>query len=1621
MTVSSDLYDISCQVNGSGCVGGLYGKLETRDPIEITDGTSTIISSHASGEADCYGGLIGRFVTDALENTLSVGAVSVQTSRSGKAEYYGGGVGIIDESVPTYANFDGFTVTKASNTNALTFGGAVASANNAFVDVNNLTVKTDDAYKGGGVVGTLDHGILRLSGKTDLTEALASDPASGEETEVGQIVGYRNDALIFAKTGWELYRSTTASTVDDIGAWGEVLRLSDVLTVDEDNHSVTIQKPATSYTSIGSQSDFVKTALCFSINADHNPFLSFEGTTYTWETIKNQDIALTADISLIGTGITGLTRDNIVGEEEKHVYYGNFSGVEEVTNGETGEVKTEPKNRSLTLAIGENYPAEGTSNGTIYRHVYNGLFGVTKTTAGKTAIQNVDFAGAVNVNAQKSLYIGAAAALASTNFTAKNINVSTAFTCNGDSSATLGRLLGEADSAVTAINVSNSTFSGNVTGRNSDDSTCLGGVIGKVSGKTVQNYTTINLSGKIENTSAKNNQRLGGLVAVVSNAGNEKMELDTVKANGLEVSGQLTATKDGKGIDSKMGGLLGFSWISTNVDFKSVTIGETTGCTVTIGNTANYGNGAGLVYQGTGKWTVTDLGVNSITVNSNALVSFGMIVNTGWSGLNGTANYSGGSAIYLLLPTTGCYAVNTANFGESFSSPVYDELVAYSAYYRTEGNTRYNYVKDSTTDDLYVLRNGQGVVSIHTGVSEGLKMDNNNSSQSYKAQTSKGNVANPNTRYYYNLNAVTVSKADYEANSQATYSPQQKLMSWGLHQYAHKSIEDNFASVPFDNLDYNMTGYSWYPVDVEGTVNVMGIFTFANEEFEGSEKINYGITPEISPLPFYRTSLDTPAKTQHYLLHAGIFRNVSGTVNIASSSVALTLKGNVSNANSGSGALICGTVRGNSANSHAYVNTNGNIELAGIRINGFTSSTAYAPLLINKADSYTEMMISNVSVVLVKDESNNDVSPYSNGATVASSLIGDFGNSTADTVKITFSNMKLDARDTADISETGLNTIYHTTKSIFTKATLLNQFSYRSGGTGIYNYEYDKDWNTSGTHIGEVTYGLELWDGSDKNITTGRNQYFGQEHKYLGSEYYTSPKEKEVVGKYNFNGYLPYVSVKYSEADKTYQLSVNHSSATLTGCGTYNDPYYISNEDAEKAGNQLKTIEQILNNNNLSSQEINIPLGANGANLSATWHDETYKHAKFQYKSGGTENGITYEAGFYLNNTYAKNSDGKKDKYLSVPEVRTYLAGAYYQLGSDIKINNNVDDSITFGGLGNTNIANDSFAVFRGVIDCAGYTITNESGNPLIASSNGSVVKDGHIITSGSISRTGTQNAFAVGTNNPNQTYGAVIGKILGGDTIIDGVTVEFKSTATITLSGNYAQLVPVGGYVGVVVNGGLIFRGMDDKETDDIAGLPTGVVSVNVPNGDPVNEDNKRWLYVNPIIGRVINGYAVTESDAYRPYEDGTRTYKGGTTDEIRYWDETDQKEVTTAPENLRGVTMQNGNKHYSIGDISSSEGQLKATSASVISVPNGQAFFIMSLLVNSGESARNLGFNQVYQVNRYATYDNIGTSETDSTKCTVIIAMQKMISSNLTIKLTMQKVTCLICIMIVSIIIIL
>ena len=332
----------------------------------------------------------------------------------------------------------------------MTFGGLVASADNSFIDAENVCVKVSGYYKGGGLVGSLKKGVLRMSGATDLTNAKPSSPGGGEETKVGQIVGYRDDALIFAQSDWNFTRCVPETDnkieVDDIGGWGEVIRLSSskltgLFTVDETKHEVTVNKPSTSYTEIGSVLDFAKTALCFQIaENDYIKFGQFGEPAETWETIKSKDITIKSDIDLSGTGITGLTRDNDVGSSEKKFEY-------------SGTIQTQSgvANKTITLAVGEEYgtPGEGVTQGKgrIYRHKYNGLIGF----ADGATVKDLNIAGNINISAMTAMYAGAAAACAKGDFTSTGVKVTASFIFGGSNDLKLGGILGEATSDIGKI------------------------------------------------------------------------------------------------------------------------------------------------------------------------------------------------------------------------------------------------------------------------------------------------------------------------------------------------------------------------------------------------------------------------------------------------------------------------------------------------------------------------------------------------------------------------------------------------------------------------------------------------------------------------------------------------------------------------------------------------------------------------------------------------------------------------------------------------------------------------------------------------------------------------------------------------------------------------------------------------------------------------------------------------------------------------------------------------------------------------------------------------------------------------------------------------------------------
>ena len=1608
-------YTITATVNGEGSIGGLFGVLESEEDSSITFSTNdntkkSASATHSAGDMTNFGGYIGQYIPKS-GSSMNFDNVSASMTKSGGkfTNSYGGAIGAIASD--TYVLFDGFTLTQATNPSSEgKFGGLVGVAGNSFIDTSGTTSISSGSFNGGGLVGRFDDGVLRLKGTVNISGTTC---AGG-----GQIVGDRDDTLIYSD-GCTITRKASPDEYDDIGSWGEVLRFGtgglrkdDVLTENETTHIITIGAPVIA---IGTKEAFAIDAICFSIKVgktngetDGNPWLTYaSGASLNHENIVTTDLELSADVSLVGTGLTGLTRDS---GSRKCTYQGEFDG-----NG-----------RTLTLAIGDT---SNGFNGKIYRHTKNGLFGVlsSRTVDGSVeggTVKNVVFAGNVNVKAKADMCAGAAAAQVSGNFTATDVSVSTAFTHDGSSTIYLGRLVGEATSSIGTIEITNPTtagtpavttygkYEGDVTGANSGASSCFGGVIGKISadtGSKTWGISDVELSGEIKNTSSKAKQQLGGLIAYINSSSADKtssgyertLTLSGIKEDKLTIDGSATGSS---------GGMLGYAWYDTNVNVNGITIGGTTACNLKLTGAADLG---GMVYCATGKWTIPSNGLTltNLAITASNAKSFGMIINKGWNYSDTTTSFfdSGkNSAIYLLLSATNSYDCSGATITGLKTGITFDELVAYSAYYSTASNGDKEYT--DADGDPYILKNGNGIVSIKTS---SLNMSDSGASNTYQPQITQptDNEAayqNKWTRYYYNLDTI----------ASGTGAPE-KLMRWGLNQYAHKSLRsyftNHFSNNVFDNANdettatgyYNMAGYSWYPVDVNTNVKVQGTFKFANAEFEAREAAN-----KVNSLATDKSSL---SHTQHYMMHEGLFRNVTNsTVTLGNT----TWKGTISKLNTpfdseyGTGVLIFGTFVGNDKTTSKLDSSSGSIALDGIRVcnQNLSENGAYAPLLINKVGDYTKLTLKHIYVKNTGTASAPDSSYNStSGSTTvinyaATSLIGNAGLSgSASNINFEFEDIKLDARSGG--TPAGLDSVYPTKHSIFTKATLLNQFMYAVDSDATYNYNHSEDWSDATTHVSGntgVTYGSELSDSTD------RNQWFGDEHWYNNETHdasgkLTSPESGSLTGgasqAYDFSAFLPYVAIADTKAnldlssntEKKHQIRVNHASAQLTGCGTYNDPYMITQGDLEK-------IAKVINGSDLSAATFHFPILKHDVNGVLTeWEDgDTLKTTRWdQY---GDQN-YKYDGTNFRAFTGTEDAPVYSGTGYTPQVVRTYLAGAYYKLNDDITL------STDYAGLGATS---DNYAVFRGVIIGSGAgknKITNESTKPLVVSSNGSVIRNLDVyVNNTNISASCSNASDTYSQSDSTKAYGAVIGQVFGGDNIIDNVKVSFADDAdtaatelgSVKVTGH---LAPVGGYVGVVVNGAVIFRDM--VRGDD---LIKGIDEDHAFESDgttKISMDSTKYLYVNPIVGRVLNGYVVNETTKYRPFENGVREYPDGSkayclSDGITYLAKSDTNfdsldETNTAA--VEKVTMQNGTKNYSIPDIDTGDtgkllvgGYTKNGStiyySAKVTIADAQALFLFGGLIQSKATqssdihlANNDSYSSTYyKTTHIASYASVG-----------------------------------------------
>lgn len=1525
-----------CKVNGTGNCGGLFGELVNGGTMTLSAATA-VTSDHNGGVAANLGGLVGKYMASALSNTLTVdsSATITMTRSAGSADYYGGAIGYLDSADTTnthsaYVKFNGITVS-AGGIGGVTengyFGGLVGGSPYSFVDLAGTNVISYSGISGarnfGGIVGDLSEGVLRLDGTTNLSGAADSSTYTAKS---GQIVGYRDCGLVYAESDWTLTRPSSARLLDDVGSWGEVLNCGDKLTLSKlftnnntigTDHYVTL---ADAVTIIKDKDDFAKTALNIQLNNGQSTGVLHCSSDSTSATLLASDSLQleknTTNIELDGTGITGFTRDNGADADTAYLTFaGTFDG-----NGGT-----------IKLAVGN-----GNYNDYIYRHKYNGLF--AKTSGTTTTVEDLIISGSSVINTRElagGMNVGNIIAKASGGLTLSNVTISSGATINHagtTNSYNIGGLIGDVTSAGT-VTISGCEYSGTITGDSSNkdngSGANIGGLIGLVDSNTFTiNLTDTDLKGTVASTHTRTEHHIGGTIGVIKTNTNassgRKVNITNLKTDGLSVSAS-----------GACGGLLGYGWYKTDVEFtgsNGLKVGSTTA--PTISNTGTLA--AGLCLVATGYWKVNTGGIDidGITVIASSATSFGLIINQGyykqkdetWGDPSSTLS----SAIYLeLAPNAFTVEGDTLTLTPA-TVAVFDELVAY------------------TGPDNNVLANGQGVISVATASHALLKMDDSNTGVTYQhktafAGTNASKQYNPHSRYYYNLDSYRTSPSGNEQN----------FLMWSVKEYAHPSIKDYFSSSYTDTIGsastdvFNMRGYSYYPVDINSgkSITIKGKYSLYNTEFNTTEN---GSGDK-------RSSLDNT--TQHYTMHNALFRNVNGSLTVQDTE--LYGKVNVDYTDTGAGALVMGTVWSDSSGNPATVLIK-SLKLAGIEVDNLGATKhgdadntyTYAPLLINKAGSNATITFKNDTAGNASISNTSAYSSMGAGAStptyIASSLLGKMGSTSVKKLRLSFEDIKLDGRNSTGVTNlSGLTATYNSKGCLFKDAILLDELCYadNSGSQGTYNFTYEVDWNDSGTDPRCVTYGYEI-ENSVENLN--EQHWYKDSWATSTTPRYVHPDNKTSVGsRYTdfSTEFMHYVksysgeTTGYKLSANTHELRVNIKASTFSGCGTYNDPYIIT-----EAGD-FNTIEEIIESGySLGGATIRVPDGVTNSSHNTTWcSDKTDASGHYLYTST-SNNG--YES-IWSNPTNATTLTGDT--------LAQYLAGAYY------KIDSSADITIQSGFTGLSDDVDEPY-VFRGVIDGSGSTIKNESTYPLISSSNGSVVYNLTIDVQPASPRTLTQanskKFLSAGTFNTERCeyYGAVIGQILGGDNIIDSVSVKFTGQIIDANGKTKAQLVPIGGYVGVVVNGGLIFRGMTGTATNNQAGIgASNLKNFSGGTGDVTASTNKKWLYVNPIIGRVLNGYAVTESTSYKPFEDGKRKYGDGSGvvfdgSGFTVVDDIDNYSGTTV-----GVTMRNGTKNYSIADINKDDtadaSKLYVSGRNgTIQIPTAQSFYIMALIVNSG-----------------------------------------------------------------------
>lgn len=1516
-------------VTGSVTAGGLFGSYTYSKANEKTFDISKFsgmkmalaCSSGDTADSAAVGSVLG-LLTNSTDNVkISITGTANDTITSNfngtvRAGFYGGIVGRYSaNALSSELEISDVTVDVTGSCNSTDFGGLIGKIGDnskAYVSVNNTTISinnpTSSQNNYGGLVGYADQAFIDVGGKVKVT---AADVSANQS--VGGIVGKFNKNGVVRlggetnllgfypkdpnKNRCQIVGNRGNALIYSLSGWSFIRTSSKV--IDDMDWGGVLRL---------NDSDLLESA---------NGVLSFDGSghTVTINGFPNNNITISnrADFARAALIMQHDSNDFVKysGASRADMLAANISLSADVDISDTGLTGFMRDNGEGTFTGTLNGTSHkltmtvGTENDKIVFHTHNGLF--AKTSGAKISniklVSNLNIVGD-NASGGDACYIGSVSAYNSGALTIDSVTANVTASPSGAYTNFVGGMVGYVAEATSEVSFTNSAVTANLTYNNSTtkvDCTCLGGVIGMVGAVTstsapVIKFDNVTVGGKITDKHTGSNSRVGGLIAEVGAKDNSasvvpnKVSITNVNINAL------TINSSGK---SNSGGFLGHNWYRVEIDLNSLNVNNSR---LTVNNGTELG---GLVLSTTGYWSIKEVSFDGVTVKATKCINFGMLASTlfgrdydsyGFDYFKGenVNNYrSSRDATYFELTKPNGYKISQdtkINISPSYS--YFDEIARCSIYYSSSAS---------------FMSNRQAIISIPavTDSGERLLYTDGKKCNTYQNQTKKDKSnatdwkSNPSARYYYNLDVYRTNYDNETGGAKATV--------WSARVFAASNIKkyicDKDPGFPKDET-IDLRRYSYYPVDTNNlTISSSSTIIFDNKGFNMSEKVSNNNHPRhTNGNDSVNPSKNDDSRTQHYMMQCGLFRNENGAVTISGK---LTFKGNIGKVNGGSGALVCGSVADDTNTSKKSVKITGSIVLDDLYVNDTSLSlngeNSYAPLLINKIGNMTEITIQNVS----QKKHSMTTAKYDKGGQnyAATSLIGNVGSKKGQNISLTFSNIKLDASNE---------------NSIFKNATLLESFQHSdgAGSSAIYNYKWDDDWGTdsAGNIKHNVTYGKEVSDTLKNRVddVSRQNKYHGDWSK---DDRYTSPVKNNATEEYSFTEYKPYVAKSYETTQNYDEIDVNLERPYLDkGCGTYSDPYIL---DASTLAEVARVISTAAPTN---GWEVNY-----NANVSA---DKSTVNANSAFCKGTNHKTYTYDG--------AGNFVSGKEK-VSKDNMIKYLCEAYYKINDDIVLGS------SFAGLGGTS----NSYVFRGVIvgqkksDGTYPTITNNSASPLIRFSSGSVVKDINIEYTKEVTLSKNNNNKLNYSTGKTEYYGGVMGVVFGGDNIIDNVKVTNPKITFANNDNSKQHLITAGGYVGAIVYGGVIFRNMDIVAKDS---------ALTISNTVAVGEDVYTNLFINPYIGRVVNGFAIEEGTTFG-----------------------------------KSTNLNNGRKNYLITQFNSELSDdeklnVIAGTTNTIEVPNAQALFMLSIISQSGmgytDGNKNTCGYGHYTFTRNADYSKVGSA---------------------------------------------